>query len=365
MFRTIVLLVCILTLTGCASLNSLPSSVHEANMDNTVGGKVGWSRYQASDFFSGVDKDTTLRAARHSLNAVGFIVKKDDPQGGYVMGEHGLTMYDWNVVCGVYIMESNDGCKAKVIAQGSRDIGFAGDATASDWPLDVLRAMRQYFAANVYTSESKPSTELVSYGTGFAVSSIGYIVTAFHVIEDKKSTQIKFPGGHWQDAEVISHSSLCDVAILKVNSPTQSFLKVAPEPTVEIGDKVFTVGYPVTDLLGEDPKYTDGVVSSLTGIKGDATLMQVSVPVQPGSSGGPLVSEDGSVIGVVLSTVAVESFYKVTGALPQNVNWAVRSNIVYPLVKKYANGKIPEDITRNNIVARVRKATCLVSGKSQ
>ena len=96
--------------TGCVSINSLPSSVHEADIDNTVGGKTGWSRYEASDFFPGVDKRTALGAARRGLNGAGFTVKKDNPKDGYIIGEHGITMYDWNVVSGVYVQEAEDGC---------------------------------------------------------------------------------------------------------------------------------------------------------------------------------------------------------------------------------------------------------------
>jgi len=124
-------------------------------MDDNLGGKVGWSRYQASDFFPGVDKPQTVRAARYGLNEAGFVVKKENSVEGYVMGEHGLTPYDWNIVCGVYVAEKSNGCKVKVIAQGSRDIGFSGDATGSDWPQDVLRGMKYYLGSNVSASRAE------------------------------------------------------------------------------------------------------------------------------------------------------------------------------------------------------------------
>ena len=93
---------------------------------------------------------------------------------------------------------------------------------------------------------------------------------------------------------------------------------------VEIGDDVFTLGFPISDLLGKEVKYTDGSISSLSGLKGDATFFQISVPIQPGNSGGPLVNEKGNVVGIVTATAAVEAFYQATGSMPQNVNWAVK-----------------------------------------
>ena len=80
----------------------------------------------------------------------------------------------------------------------------------------------------------------------------------------------------------------------------------------------------VSDILGKEVKYTDGSISSLSGIQGDATFFQISVPVQPGNSGGSLVNQDGNGVGVVTAVAAVAEFYRATGSLPQNVNWAVK-----------------------------------------
>jgi len=94
----------------------------------------------------------------------------------------------------------------------------------------------------------------------------------------------------------------------------------------------------VSDILGKEVKYTDGSISFLSGLQGNATFFQISVPVQPGNSGGPLVNQDGNVVGVVTAVAAVEAFYKATGSLPQNVNWAVKG--------AYASLLLPPDIQR-------------------
>ena len=80
-----------------------------------------------------------------------------------------------------------------------------------------------------------------------------------------------------------------------------------------------------TGLLGDDPKDTDGVVSSMTGLGGDAAYVQITVPMQPGNSGGPLVDHHGEVVGITILTADEEVFRDAAGASPQNVNWAVKA----------------------------------------
>ena len=81
---------------------------------------------------------------------------------------------------------------------------------------------------------------------------------------------------------------------------------------------MFTIGYPTPSLLGRDPKYTNGTVSALSGVGGDASFMQISVPVQPGNSGGPVLTEQGQVIGLVVSRITLEGAENINFALPIN-----------------------------------------------
>ena len=122
-----------------------------------------------------------------------------------------------------------------------------------------------------------------------------------------------------------------DLALLKVNTDTTHFLPLAAARSASVGQKVFTIGFPVTDVLGDDPKFTEGSISSLTGPSGEISFLQISVPVQPGNSGGPLVNESGEVVGVVTASAAIIPFLSATGTLPQNVNWAIKSDFALPL----------------------------------
>jgi S1-C subfamily serine protease len=204
---------------------------------------------------------------------------------------------------------------------------------------------------------SKPSEQTVQ-GTCFAANDDGTLVTAAHVVADAKAIKVRFPKKDPVPAKVVAQSSADDVAVLKIDQATPRFLPLAPSSRVKPGTRVFTIGFPVSGLLGDDPKFTDGVVSSMSGIGGERRLMQVSVPIQPGNSGGPLVSESGFAVGVVTSTAAVETFFKATGSLPQGVNWAVKADLALPLFD--AHEQRTTDVERDEAVALANDAICQV-----
>lgn len=130
---------------------------------------------------------------------------------------------------------------------------------------------------------------------------------------------------------------------------------------LRVGDPVFTIGFPVAPMLGSEPKFTDGSVSSLSGPGGEAMLMQISVPIQPGNSGGPLVSEAGDVVGIVSSTAAIQPFLAATGTLPQNVNWAVKSEYMRPLFDEPE--PLPPAAGRRDAIDRALRATCAIEAR--
>jgi S1-C subfamily serine protease len=162
------------------------------------------------------------------------------------------------------------------------------------------------------------------FGTCFAVSPTE-ILTSHHVVADADLVTITFPGAAETGAVVVQHSQATDLAVLKISGESPAALALAPMRSLVIGEEVFTIGYPLTDILGVEPKFTEGSVSSLSGLKGDASYFQMSVPIQPGNSGGPVVNMRGEVVGVVASTAAIEAFYSSSGVLPQSINWASKS----------------------------------------
>ena len=140
----VIILFSLLT-SGCASINSLPQSSENVSFELKEEGRTGWSEYQDSMFFNGVDKRTAYLAAKSGLADAGFTIKKANFDTLSIIGEHGITAYDWNIVAGAYVKEEpSKGSWIKVIVEGSKDVGFWGDMTASSWAQDILKGARNY-----------------------------------------------------------------------------------------------------------------------------------------------------------------------------------------------------------------------------
>ncbi len=135
-------------------------------------------------------------------------------------------------------------------------------------------------------------------GTGFALNNEGYIITSWHLINGADSVFVANDICERTSAIVIGHHSNYDVAILKLNN--SELFKLKPVPYVfkmsksQIGEKLFTLGFPRKDMV-----YGEGSLSSLSGFKNDTSMYQISIPVNAGNSGGPVLDEQGSVIGVI------------------------------------------------------------------
>ena len=97
---------------------------------------------------------------------------------------------------------------------------------------------------------------------------------------------------------------------------------------MKLGGTVATVGFPNIGLQGFAPKLAKGEIASLSGAGDDARYFQISVPVQPGNSGGALVDERGNVVGVVSAKLSARAAFAASGALPENVNYAVKSSLL-------------------------------------
>lgn len=142
-------------------------------------------------------------------------------------------------------------------------------------------------------------------GTGFALNN-GYIVTNYHVIENAKSISVQGIKGDFTskyNATIIATDKYNDLALLQISDNNFNGFGTIPynvKTTVsDVGEDVFVLGYPLTSTMGDEIKLTTGVISSKTGFQGNVSLYQISAPVQPGNSGGPLFDNKGNLIGIV------------------------------------------------------------------
>ena len=114
-------------------------------------------------------------------------------------------------------------------------------------------------------------------------------------------------------------------------------IQIGKSQNVKIGDEVFTIGYPISNILGQKPKYSEGVVSSTSGIRDDPRIFQISVPIQSGNSGGPLFNKRGELVGIVSSSLDADNTYRVLGTMPQNVNFAIKSSALKNVMTSLPN----------------------------
>jgi len=184
--------------------------------------------------------------------------------------------------------------------------------------------------------------DFISSGTGFAISRDGFIVTNYHVIDSANEIIVQSSGLEKKrkyNANVILTDKRNDLAVLQIDDDNFSMFPKIPyvfkDTTSDMGTKVYTLGYPLIDTMGESVKLTDGLISSKTGFQGDISSYQISVPVQPGNSGGPLFDDKGNLIGIINA--------KHLNA--ENASYAIKSNYLKSLIELLPN---PPNINEYN-----------------
>lgn len=204
--------------------------------------------------------------------------------------------------------------------------GLTGQAT--------IAKLKNYIAKLPIPPGEERKQKGFSTGSGFFVSRDGYIISAFHVIQDAKEVAVVLRSGDTLSATVKGIDDANDIALLKVSRSAKP-LPVVSSKAIAVGDQVFTIGYPLIDIEGQEQKTTFGHVNALSGIQDDVRFVQIDVPIQPGNSGGPLLDSHGRVVGVVTRTLSPAVLLKQAGIVPQNANYAVKSDYVLPLMTRY------------------------------
>ena len=173
-----------------------------------------------------------------------------------------------------------------------------------------------------------------SIGTGWPVAE-GLVVTNHHVISGRNNISLILSDNRRLSASILEVDTTNDLALLRVDDvdalPPALMIAEKPAP---LGAKVFTIGYPHPDIMGSQPKLTDGIISSLSGLQDDKRTYQVTVALQSGNSGGPLINMQGKVVGVVTSKLSAMTIFRWTGDLPQNVNYAMKSGLLLDLLER-------------------------------
>lgn len=213
--------------------------------------------------------------------------------------------------------------------------------------------------SNIYKFEMRAKFDLVktypnetvskpkitsSSGTGFAITNTGYIVTNYHVVENAKTIKVKGINGDFNSsvsARIELTDKNNDLAIIKLengNAIAGTIPYVISSKADVVGSDVFALGYPLRATMGDEVKLTNGIISANSGFQGDITKYQISVPVQPGNSGGPLINVQGNLIGVI-NAKHLET---------ENVSYAVKSVYLQSLIASLT-GNV--SLTQTNLLA--------------
>lgn len=193
-------------------------------------------------------------------------------------------------------------------------------------------------------------------GTCWALGN-GYLVTNYHVVEDARTIMAKGIGedfGTGYIAEVVATDRSNDIAVLKIADHRFNGFGALPYSVTtrmaDVGEDVFVLGYPLTQALGNEIKLTNGIISARTGYQGDVATYQMSAPVQPGNSGGPMFDSNGNVIGIMVAGVCSAD----------NVGYAIKTSYLKILIESAGlNISFPNDNTISSLtltekVKRVR-----------
>ncbi len=175
---------------------------------------------------------------------------------------------------------------------------------------------------------------LYGTGSGFYVARNGQILTNNHVVTACREVRITETGKDLP-AKIVATDAVRDLALLQGPHAVADTAVFRGTEPLQPGETVVAVGFPLQGILTSDPIVTTGIVNALAGPRDDRRLMQISAPVQPGNSGGPLLDASGHVVGVVVSTLSTMRVAEMTGAIPENINFAIKAGEARDFLKAH------------------------------
>lgn len=208
--------------------------------------------------------------------------------------------------------------------------------------LELLAQLKNQEKENEFYEDENAFDEYSSQGSGFIIDPTGFIATNNHVIEDVEDIEVWFDWSglrkSYKAIPVVTDAEN-DLAVLRITS--KEFEQMDPIPYViadeqsQTGTSVFTLGYPDIFHLGGEIKMTKGVISSLSGYKGDKREYQIDANIHGGNSGGPLFDENGVMIGINSASFTKDA----------NIHYSIKSTLLLDLLHR---NKLNMDLTYEN-----------------
>ena len=203
----------------------------------------------------------------------------------------------------------------------------------------------------VAKAQEKPKElPVVSTGTGFYINK-SYLVTNYHVVQKCNYLTIQNMGL----LTIETQDQVNDIAILRSKRESDYYLRLDVNP--QLGQSIYTGGFPYNDVL-DNFNFTAGNVSGLRGTQSNISQFQFTAPVQPGSSGGPVLNDKGGVVGVTVSGLGA-NFAEVRKTLPQNIAFGIKVGVVKDILSEagisFVEGRDSWFVSSQEKIARTAK----------
>jgi S1-C subfamily serine protease len=346
-------------LVGCATMTVLryPIVGRFDDFNEALVGEV------VSDLSTG-QSTVSMAAVNGGFSCSGLASVTDVPNVFVCAGQSGiadLSCSDGRRIKARYITSACNAGTGHGVDQQGRSLTFAyGPSVNASVVSGVVAAQSAKETLPVYRPQEVRKEKGFATGTAFAVAK-GRLVTNYHVIDGAQDVAL-MRDGVAIPARVVARDPANDIAILEADVDVPP-LPVRGAANAERGEDVMTLGYPLVTLQGQAQKASFGRINALSGLQDDACYLQIDVPIQPGNSGGPLISRTGEVIGIVSATINQVGVLRSSGAIAQNVNYAVKADYILPLIgsptvpAKISSMEFPE------VVRRAEKSVFLVVAK--
>jgi len=187
----------------------------------------------------------------------------------------------------------------------------------------------------------------ISSGSGVVIGAHGEILTNAHVVENCAQITVRSSSGDSTAAPLVARDEKNDLAVVRSKLPLSSVAVFRDRGPVRAGDAVVVLGYPLSGLLATSANLSVGNVSALAGLGDDSRYLQISAPVQPGNSGGPLLDASGHIVGIVTAKLDAALVARFTGDIPQNVNFALKAEVARTFLD--SNGIAYQTDVRRNL----------------
>jgi len=203
-------------------------------------------------------------------------------------------------------------------------------------------------------------------GTGFIIASNGYALTCYHVVQGRKNISIRLHDGKVVKAKVVSYDEQDDWCVMKIPDSDLVPLSIAPPRSLKNGATVFCLGYPMEGVLESNaPVAGTGNIAALQGMKGDRSHIQITIPINPGNSGSPILDDKGR--WIALASHKLNDIYSIieSGNVPQGINFATKASVIEPLLAEVDDLVLPRDgigklSNLEEIVTRCAKSIVMV-----